>query len=68
MTSCAIELNDASIAIARSDGPIAAEPGCAIESGDALAFGDAARRTGDRLSTTEFTKESKLIEMRDDGA
>jgi hypothetical protein len=45
MTTCAIELNDASIAIARSEGLIAAEPGCAIETGDALAFGAVARRS-----------------------
>ncbi len=44
MTSLAIELNDASIAIARLSGLIATEPGCAIETGDGLAFGDAALR------------------------
>jgi hypothetical protein len=54
MTTLAIELNDASIAIARSDdriatarsdGLIAIEPGCAIETGDGIAFGDAALRS-----------------------
>jgi hypothetical protein len=42
MTILAIELNDASIAVARSSGLIATESGCAIETGDGIAFGDAA--------------------------
>ena len=54
MTTLAIELNDASIAVARSDdriatarsdGLIAIELGCAIEMGDGIAFGDAALRS-----------------------
>jgi hypothetical protein len=45
MTTLAIELNDASIAVARSNGLIATEPGCAIETGDSIAFGDAALRS-----------------------
>ena len=54
MTTLAIELNDASIAVARSDdriatarsdGLIATELGCAIETGDGIAFGDAALRS-----------------------
>ena len=54
MTTLAIELNDASIAVARSDdriatarsdGLIATESGCAIETGDGIAFGDAALRS-----------------------
>jgi hypothetical protein len=42
MTTLAIELNDASIAVARSDGLIAIESGCAIATGDGIAFGEAA--------------------------
>jgi hypothetical protein len=45
MTTLAIELNDASIAVARSDGLIAIESGCAIATGDGIAFGDAALRS-----------------------
>jgi hypothetical protein len=54
MTTLAIELNDASIAVARSDdliatarsdGLIATELGCAIETGDGIAFGHAALRS-----------------------
>ncbi|MBW2542262.1 MAG: hypothetical protein JRF15_09240 [Deltaproteobacteria bacterium] len=45
MTTLAIELNDASIAVARSDQLLATEPGCAIETADGIAFGDAARRS-----------------------
>jgi hypothetical protein len=45
MTTLAIELNDAAIAVARSDRVLAIEPGCAIESGDGIAFGDAALRS-----------------------
>ncbi len=45
MTTLAIELNDASIAVARLDGLLATEPGCAIETGDGIAFGDAALRS-----------------------
>jgi hypothetical protein len=45
MTTLAIELNDASIAVARPGGLLIAEPGCAIETGDGIAFGDAARRS-----------------------
>jgi hypothetical protein len=45
MTTLAIELNDAAIAVARSGGLLATEPGCAIETGDGIAFGDAARRS-----------------------
>jgi len=45
MTTLAIELNDASLAIARPGALIATEPGCAIETGDGLAFGDAALRS-----------------------
>jgi hypothetical protein len=54
MTTLAIELNDASIAVARSDdriatarsdGLIATEMGCAIETADGIAFGDAALRS-----------------------
>jgi hypothetical protein len=45
MTTLAIELNDASIAVARSDDLIATELGCAIETGDGIAFGDAALRS-----------------------
>jgi hypothetical protein len=42
MTTLAIELNDAAIAVARSNGLVATESGCAIETGDGIAFGDAA--------------------------
>lgn len=45
MTTLAIELNDASIAVAGSDGLLATEPGCAIETSDGIAFGDAALRS-----------------------
>jgi hypothetical protein len=45
MTILAIELNDASIAIARSEGLIATESGCAIQTDDGIAFGDAALRS-----------------------
>ncbi|MBW2692801.1 MAG: hypothetical protein JRE57_09230, partial [Deltaproteobacteria bacterium] len=45
MTTLAIELNDASIAVARSDRLLATEPGCAIETRDGIAFGDAALRS-----------------------
>lgn len=45
MTTLAIELNDASIAVARSDRLLATEPGCAIQTGDDIAFGDAALRS-----------------------
>ena len=44
MTILAIELNDASIALARSDGLLVTEPGCAFESDDGIAFGEAALR------------------------
>jgi hypothetical protein len=42
MTTLAIELNDASIAIARSDGLLVTEPGCALECDEGIAFGEAA--------------------------
>jgi hypothetical protein len=45
MTTLAIELNDASIAVARSDRLLATEPGCAIETREGIAFGDAALRS-----------------------
>jgi hypothetical protein len=45
MTTLAIELNDASIAVARSDRLLATEPGCAIETRDGIAFGNAALRS-----------------------
>jgi hypothetical protein len=45
MTMLAIELNDAAIAVARSDRLLATEPGCAIETGDGIAFGDTALRS-----------------------
>jgi len=45
MTTFAIELNDAAIAVARANGLVATEPGCAIEAGDQLAFGEAALRS-----------------------
>lgn len=45
MITLAIELNDAAIAVARADGLIATEPGCAIEAGDGLVFGEAALRS-----------------------
>jgi len=44
MTILAIELNDASIAVAGPDGLVAAEPGCAIETDQGIEFGDAALR------------------------
>jgi hypothetical protein len=45
MTTLAIELNDASIAVARSDGLLVTEPGCAFESDEGIAFGEAALRS-----------------------
>jgi len=45
MTILAIELNDAAIAVARSDRLLATEPGCAIQTGGDIAFGDAALRS-----------------------
>ena len=45
MTILAIELNDASIAVAGPDGLMAAEPGCAIETDQGIEFGDAALRS-----------------------
>jgi len=42
MTILAIELNDAAIAVARSDRVLATEPGCAIQMEHGIAFGDAA--------------------------
>jgi len=44
MTILAIELNDASIAVARPGDLLATEPGCAIETGDGIAFGEVALR------------------------
>jgi hypothetical protein len=45
MTILAIELNDAAIAVARLGGLVAVEPGCAIEAGESIAFGDVALRS-----------------------
>jgi len=42
MTTLAIELNDASISVARAGELLAVEPGCAIATGDGVAFGHAA--------------------------
>jgi len=42
MTTLAIELNDASIVVARAGDLLTAEPGCAIETRDGIAFGQAA--------------------------
>ncbi|MFB3117191.1 MAG: hypothetical protein ACE1ZP_00370, partial [Myxococcota bacterium] len=45
MTTLAIELNDAAIAVARSDGLLVTEPGCALASDRGIAFGEAALRS-----------------------
>jgi hypothetical protein len=45
MKTLAIEINDAAIAVARSDGLLAIEPGCAFDSDDGIAFGEAALRS-----------------------
>ncbi len=44
MRTLTIEINDASIAVARGGKVVALEPGCAVASDDGIAFGQAALR------------------------
>ena len=69
MTTLSIELNDASIAVARSDGLLVTEPGCAFESDAGIAFGEAgvALASGDRITVSRLDKEARLITVNDDG-
>ncbi len=69
MTTLAIKLNDASIAVARSDGLLVTEPGCAFESDEGIAFGEAgaALASGDRITVAGFGEEARLITVNDDG-
>ncbi len=69
MTTLAIELNDASNAVAQSDGLLVTEPGCAFESDEDIAFGEAgvALASGDRITVAGFDEEARLITVNDDG-
>ena len=82
MTTLAIELNDAAIAVAGPGGLLAVEPGCAIETDGGLAFGGAARvlvnaqpaesgiqlACGDRLAIAGSTEAAQLIAVSDNGS
>ncbi len=69
MTTLAFELDDESIAVARSDGLLVTGPGCAFESDEGIAFGEAgaALASGDRITVAGSSEEARLITVNDDG-